>query len=61
MKVLSVDVDHDGVAEQVVLASCQIGDPPTDQVFVVDHTASGALHTMGQIIRPGEGVSVKCP
>lgn len=55
--VLSADVDHDGVAEEVALASCQIGDPGIDQVFVVDHTSSGALHTMGQIIRPGQGFS----
>ncbi len=59
MKVLPADVDHDGVAEEVVLASCQIGDPPIDQVFVVDHTASGVPHTMGQIIRPGGGVGIK--
>jgi hypothetical protein len=55
MKVHSGDVDHDGVAEEIVLASCQVGDPSTDQVFVVDHTASGALHTLGQVIAPKEG------
>jgi hypothetical protein len=54
-KFLTADVDHDGRADAIVLLSCQIGDPPIQQVMVVTQTASGSLRTLGQVVGPTHG------
>ena len=53
--IVGADVDHDGVAEAVVVISCPVGDPPLDQVVAFGRTASGTIHTLGQVIGPVNG------
>jgi len=53
--IVSADVDHDGVADAVVMISCSVGDPALDQVVAFGGTASGTIHTLGQVIGPVNG------
>jgi hypothetical protein len=54
-KFVTADVNRDGLADAIVLLSCQIGDPSTQQVMVVSRTSTGALHTLGQVVGPTHG------
>ena len=55
-KVVIADVDRDGRADAIVLATCAMGDPPTQEVFVVVRGASGGLRTVGKVVGPGNGI-----
>jgi hypothetical protein len=54
-KFVTADVDHDGEPDAIVLLSCQVGDPPSEQVMVVSRSAGGALRTLGQVVGPTHG------
>jgi hypothetical protein len=49
-KFIIADVDRDGMADAIVVMSCHMGDPPTQQVMVVGGTTTGRLRTLGQVV-----------
>jgi hypothetical protein len=53
--IVSVDVDHAGAAEAVVVINCYVGDPPLNQVVAFGRTANGTIHTLGQVVGPANG------
>jgi hypothetical protein len=53
---VSADVDHDGVAEAVVVISCPAAERPFDQVVAFGRTATGTIRTLGQVVGPVAGI-----
>jgi hypothetical protein len=54
-KFVTADVTGDGRADAVVILTCHIGDPPTDQVMAVSQESSRILRTLGQVVGPTHG------